>query len=297
MISKLKGLAHNIHKITDIEKHLQEQLMITQANSQIIQKQIFCQLQSERIKRTPPIKDIGFSLFSQFDEDGIILCIFALVGFTNKFCLDIAFANPFGANTTNLLLNWGFHGLLICGDENERIYSETFFKNNRSTWLLPPKIIDKWVTIENIKDILLQNNVPRVIDFFSLDMDGVDYYICQEVLKTIQPRVMVVEAHSIWKTERSVTVRYSSDFNRFKIHKDYCSASIPAFVKLMKINGYKLVACNKYSFNLFFIKENEDEDLLPEIKAEDCIARLPSYYIVELDRRRKDVENLDWVEV
>ena len=294
MLKKVKNLLSIIRKIPNIERLLTEKPLDTQ---QIIQKQIFYQLQAVKNCNTPPIKDAGFSVFSQFDEDGILLYIFAKIGFTNKYCLDIAFANPDGANTTNLLLNWGFNGLLICGDEKERLFSENYFKSNRNTWLLPPRIVNSWVTMENIKDTLLQNHVPNIIDFFSLDMDGVDYYILQEVLKIVQPRVIVVESQNVWKTERSVTVRYSNDFNRFNTHEDYCGASIPAFVKLMKANNYKLVACNKYGFNLFFIKENLGGDYLPEIKANDCIANLPSYYIDELDKRRKEIENLDWVEV
>jgi len=294
MLKKIRNILSNIRSIPNIKGLLSGKPLVTQ---QIIQKQIFYQLLTIKDSNIPPINDAGFSVFSQFDEDGILLYIFAITGFTNKYCLDIAFAKPKGANTTNLLLNWGFNGLLICGNEKEKMFSENYFKSNHNTWLLPPKIVNSWITKENIKDILLQNHVPNVIDFFSLDMDGVDYYILQEVLKTLQPRVIVVEAQNIWKTLRSVTVRYSNDFNRFNIHEDYFGASIPAFVKLMKDNKYKLVACNKYGFNLFFVKDNLGGNSLPEIKADDCIANLPNYYIDELDKRRNEIENLDWVEV
>ena len=289
MLLKIKKIIQNIFRITKLEDKMSEQ-------QQTLQKIFFFQC---KVSPSPNlhIKDHGFSVFSQFDEDGIILYIFSIIGFTNKYCLDIAFANPVGANTTNLLLNWGFNGLLVCGDEKERMSSTLFFKSNHNTWLLPPKIINSWITAENIADTLLQNHVPKEIDFFSLDMDGVDYYILREILKVIQPRLIVVEAQNIWKTEKSVTVRYNSDFNRFKFHEDYCGASIPAFVKLMKENNYKLVAYNKYGFNIFFIKENIGEEYLPEINTEDCFANLPNYYIEELDKRRREVEHLDWIEV
>ena len=298
MLLKLKQIVQNIFKITKLENELSEQSQILQQCTQIAQKSFFFNVKQNNVSSYPhSINDFGFSIFSQFNEDGIVLYIFAVIGFTNKYCLDIAFANPVGANTTNLLLNWGFNGLLICGDEKERISSTSFFKQNHNTWLLPPKIINSWVTIENIATTLLQEHVPEEIDFFSLDMDGVDYYILREILKVIQPRLIVVEAQNIWKTEKSVTVRYNSDFNRFKFHEDYCGASIPAFVKLLKENNYKLVAHNKYGFNIFFIKENLGGDYLPEIKAADCIANLPNYYIEELDKRKKEIEHLDWVEV
>ena len=296
MLSKLIKILRNISGIDGIKSNLEKHSLTMSQYSQIIQKNYFCSIKNN-ISKNFGIKDSGFSVFSQFDEDGIILYIFGVIGFTNKYCLDIVFANPFGANTTNLLLNWGFNGLLVCGEEKERISSESFFKENHNTWLLPPRIINNWVTQENIKGILVKNHVPSEIDFFSLDMDGVDYYILQEVLKTVYPRVIVVEAHNIWKTEKSVAVKYSHDFDRHKIHEDYCSASIPAFVKLLKANNYKLVACNKYAFNLFFVRENLGGGYLPEIRAEECIANLPDYYIDELDKRRKNIEDLDWVEV
>ena len=301
MLSKLESIEQSIGKLAQNQNALQKSIrrngeVNMLKNSQIAQKSLFCQIQN-CINTPPLIKDFGFRVFSQFDEDGIIMYLFAVIGFTNKYCLDIAFFNPIGANTTNLLLNWAFGGLLICGKEKEKLVSQDFFKSDYNTWHVPPKIINNWVTAENIKDILSQNKVPKEIDFFSLDIDGVDYYILQEVLKVIQPRVVVVEAHNVWGAEKSVTVRYSADFNRFNIHKDYCGASIPAFIKIMKANKYKLVACNKYGFNIFFIKENIDRGHLPEIKAEDCFANLPNYYIEELDKRRKEVEHLDWIEV
>ncbi|MCJ7636553.1 MAG: hypothetical protein MUO21_03605, partial [Nitrososphaeraceae archaeon] len=65
----------------------------------------------------PNFQDTGFRVYSQNDEDGLLLYIFSLIGFTNKICLDIAFASPYGANTTNLICNWGFTGLLIEGSD------------------------------------------------------------------------------------------------------------------------------------------------------------------------------------
>ena len=297
MLRKIKKIIQKINKLEEIHN----EILKLSLESQLIQKNFLFQIKnninSPNLIKINHIKDTGFSVFSQFDEDGIILSIFAVIGFTNKYCLDIAFANPQGANTTNLFLNWGFNGLLVCGNKSEKDFAYSFFKSNHNTWLLPPKIISSWVTIENIEETLINNNCPTEIDFFSLDMDGVDYYILQKILKIIKPRLVVVEANNIFKTDKSVAIRYKSDFNRHNIHEDYFGASIPAFVKLMKENNYKLIATNKYGFNLFFIKNDLSSEFLPEIDPNDCIKHLPTYYIEELDTRRKQVEQLDWIEV
>jgi hypothetical protein len=267
-------------------------------NSQIAQRQLFCQLQlSKHQNCIPSFNSVAFREFSQFDEDGIILYLFAIIGFTNKYCLDVAFAKAYGANTTNLILNWGFSGTLVCGDEGEKLNAKAFFKSNEDTWLLPPQIIQSWVTAENICETLSQNNVPKEIDFFSLDMDGVDYWVLKSILSEIAPRVIVVESLNFWKDEKAVVAKYSKDFDRFKTHEDYFGASILAYVKLMKEHNYRMVACNKYGFNLFFVKEELCNNYLPELRAEDCINGLPDYYIKELDKRRDAIKDLDWLEV
>lgn len=63
----------------------------------------------------PRFRDTGFRVYSQNDEDGLLLYIFPLIGITDRRCVDIAFGSPFGANTTNLICNWGFTGLLVEG--------------------------------------------------------------------------------------------------------------------------------------------------------------------------------------
>ncbi len=139
----------------------------------------------------PKFEDAGFRIYSQCDEDGLLLYIFALIGTTNKMCLDIAFGSPYGANTTNLLCNWGWHGLLIDTDESSIAQSRQFFVSHKDTWIYPPKIINAWITVETINSLLEQQGMVGEIDLFSLDVDGIDYWLWK-ALEIIQPRVVVL---------------------------------------------------------------------------------------------------------
>src|SRR3954466_394920 len=56
-------------------------------------------------KPLPRFQDVGFHSYSQLDEDGILLYIFALIGTTNKRCVEICAGDGVECNTSNLIIN------------------------------------------------------------------------------------------------------------------------------------------------------------------------------------------------
>ena len=261
-------------------------------NTQALQRQLFFHYQNLKNQglQLPKFPDTGFRVYSQNDEDGLLLYIFSLIGFTKKFCVDMAFGSPYGANTTNLICNWGFHGLLVEGGS----VPTTFFNTHKDTSIFPPKLQQAWITAENVNELCLENEIEGEIDLFSLDMDGVDYWVWKN-LKAISPRVVVVEYLDILGHEKALTVPYKADFNRFDMHEDFFSASLPAFVKLGKEKGYRLVGVNKYGFNAFFIKNGLGEEVLPEIKASECFTHPKVKSGIK--ERYPAVKDLPWVAV
>lgn len=95
--------------------------------------------------------------------------------------------------------------------------------------------------------------------------------------------------------DRCVTIPYKSDFNRFDIHPDYFGATLPAFVKLAKEKGYRLVGSNRYGYNAFFIKNGIAEKILPEIAYQECLKHPQA--IEGFKNRYPAVKDLDWVEI
>jgi len=68
--------------------------------------------------RIPDFRDIGFGVYSDTDEDGILLFLFALLGAESRILVDIGSSAPLAGNSANLLLHHGWTGLLIdCGEE------------------------------------------------------------------------------------------------------------------------------------------------------------------------------------
>jgi len=285
----LGGLNKNIKKV-----------ILMSYNQQVVQRQLFMHYQTLLFQHSslPKFSEVGFRVFSHADEDGILHYIFSLIGTTNKICLDVAFASPYGANTTNLMINNGWNGILVCATQAENESVKQFFASHPDTLDYPPKVYQEWDTIENINEIVKKalgdlHIQTKDIDLFSLDIDGVDYWIWK-ALEAVKPRVVVVEYHNVLG-ERSVTVPYRPDFNRFDIHPDYMGASLPAFVKLAKEKGYRLVGCNRYGYNAFFIRNDIGENILPGVSVQDCL-RHPQALDAQKNRLSA-VMDFEWIEV
>src|SRR5688572_17450844 len=56
----------------------------------------------------PAFKDVGFKVYSQFEEDGILLYIFSLIGTTNKRVVEICAGDGTECMAANLVINHGW---------------------------------------------------------------------------------------------------------------------------------------------------------------------------------------------
>lgn len=215
--------------------------------------------------------DVAFRNHSQTGEDGILLYIFALIGVTNRTVVEMCAGNGKECNATNLILNEGWTGLLFDGDDNNIEISNRFFSEHPNTACLPPKVVKGWITAENINSVISENGVSGEIDLFSLDVDGVDYWLLK-ALDVISPRVIVLEFQAIWMAEESVTIPYSPDFKGYWVELDgtgrfaqYGGASLKAFVSLAKYKGYRLVGGNSMNYNAFFVRNDVGQEYFPEV--------------------------------
>jgi hypothetical protein len=242
----------------------------------------------------PALQDVGFSAYSQNEEDGILLYIFSLLGTTNRKSVEICAGDGIECNTANLIINHGWRGLLVDGDEANVQRGREFYARCPKTWVFPPAFVHAWVEMENVNELITSNGFQGEIDLLSIDLDGNDYWIWKAI-DSIQPRVVVIECHNIWPADKAVTIPYKRDFNKFDLHPDYSGASLGALVKLGKAKGYRLVGCNHYGFNAFFIRNGIGENFFPEVSAEQCLD-VP-HAILARQTRLPQVIRYEWVEV
>lgn len=218
--------------------------------------------------------DIQFRSNSQNGEDGILLQIFALIGTSNKKAVELCAGDGMECNTANLIIQHGWTGLLVDGDENNVKKGRHFYgKRCKDTILHPPKFLHSWITAENINDLISAQGFGGEIDLLSLDLDGIDYWVWKN-LEVVSPRVVVLEYNPLWPSDSAVTVPNEKNFKGefFGHTSDYAGASLRAFVKLGKEKGYRLIGAERLNYNAFFMVDGVGESVYPEVSVDSCLS-------------------------
>lgn len=242
--------------------------------------QILLQLKYQELRNRreplPQLRDVEFRAYSQNGEDGILLYIFALIGTTNKKAVEICAGNGIECNTANLIINHGWKALLFDGDKRNVEIGREFYTRNRDTFLAPPQFIHAWIDRENINRLIEQNGFTGEIDLLSLDLDGIDYWVWEQ-LTCIRPRVVVVEYNEPLGFDRLV-VAYDAQFDRIKKDMRYWGATLAAYCALAEKKGYRLIGCNRQYLNAFFVRNDVGVEVLPEVALASCMTRYPTSY-------------------
>jgi hypothetical protein len=243
---------------------------------------------------------LSMSIFSESDEDGLLLYIFSKIGFGNKICIDIGGGTGLiGSNTANLFLNHRFTGLIFEGEKNNAEALHKVYSSKKATKHFPPKIICEYVTSKNINDLIEVNGIKGKIDLLSIDIDSIDYWIW-EAITIIEPNVVIVEVQCILNENESKTVPPNfkdTIFERIdnKIYGIYNSASLTAFNKLAIKKGYSLVATSQLGFNAVFIKNQFINEKLPLISVKQGLNKPFVKWAQKTFSER--VKKLEWMEI
>jgi hypothetical protein len=118
--------------------------------------------------------DVGFKCYSQNSEDGILLYIFSIIGTTNKIAVEICAGNGIECNAANLVINHGWWALLFDGNAKNIAQGSEFYRVNPRCSTRPPRLLQAWITRDNINDLIRNNGISGEIDLLSIDIDGND---------------------------------------------------------------------------------------------------------------------------
>jgi hypothetical protein len=202
-----------------------------------------------------------FRDLSQNEEDGITLALVHLVGETNRRFVEIG-AGINGGNTGFLAETCGWTGLMVDGSQAraDRLHAR-FAKYGIRT-------AGAWVTTENINQLVSDHGLTGDIDLLSLDIDGSDYWVWQR-LDACSPRIVILEFNAAFGPDRAVTVPYDAAFDRGKfasVTRRYYGASLPAFERLGREKGYRLVLVEPRGVNAYFLRNDVGSDI-PAVEA------------------------------
>jgi hypothetical protein len=223
----------------------------------------------------PALEEVEFRVSSQNGEDGILLFLFSVLGAPTKRCVEMCVGNGIECNTANLVVSHGWRGLMIDGDASNIERGKQYYDHNQDTSWFPPSLVHAWVTAETVNDLITGYGFDGAIDLLSLDLDGVDYWIWK-ALTVVRPRVVVVEYNWTWGPDETEVVPYAPDFKipsyEWKPAGDnmYFGASLAAFTQLAREKGYRLIGCQRWGFNAFFVQEGLGEEALPTVTPKQC---------------------------
>jgi len=216
----------------------------------------------------PGINGFEFKVYSQNGEDGIILQIFSRVGVTNRRFVEFGVGDGRECNTANLAIHFGWHGLLMEANEGDVATAKRYYRARLGPSASAVKIVQSWVTAENINETIPKNGMEGEIDLLSVDIDGNDYWVWKAI-DCIGPRVAVIEYNASLGHE-PITVAYDPNFDRYEKHPSgfYHGASLAALDKLAKTKGYVLVGCDSAGVNAFFVRREVAQDSPPPVSPE-----------------------------
>jgi hypothetical protein len=233
----------------------------------------------------------GFRVFSQNDEDGVLLRIFAHIGQANQYVVEV------GSNcddsdlgipqnlSTNLIVNHGWHGAIFEIDPTECERMRYFFARDHATKhfhvtsngqhsYFSPLIIEKAVSPKNIDQALRDAHNEVEPDLMAIDIDGEDYAVMQS-MSAARPRVLVVEFEKRFRDRHSVVQFDTADFS--KRWPQSGVASLPAWEKLCARKGYTLCAIGRCGFNAFFVRSDIAAGRFARLSCEQAFDTHPIY--------------------
>ena len=198
------------------------------------------------------LEDAELKFFSQNGEDGIIDFLVKKLNLKKPSFVEIGIGDYSEANTRFLYEMYYGKGLVV--DINKDLKKKVL--SNVSLWRGNLNILEKSVSSENINEIL-SDNAKFEIDVFSIDIDGVDYWILNEIKPKIA-KIIVLEYNSIFGSELEVTISNIKNFNRTNAHYSnlYYGASLKSYIKLMNKKGYYFLGVNRLRNNAFFISND-----------------------------------------
>ena len=201
--------------------------------------------------------NVDYKIFSQNGEDGIIDYLLSQLKIDKAKFLEIGVGDYSECNTRFLFQRISGEGTIIDSIDN----FEQKVKKNIKKWMGNLTILNQEVNSNNILEILSKNNSLSKLDLFSLDIDGIDYWIVKELPKNFS-KIAILEFNPLFGPEIEVTVPNLKKFDRKKYHySNLCfGMSIKAAVNIMKDKGFYFIGTNLFRNNAFFISKDFAKD-------------------------------------
>ena len=199
------------------------------------------------------------------------------IGILYKKCIEIG-----GNSFTNILIfKYNFHALFFdLSEKNVQIALEYYTSYNKLDLVT---FVNGLITLDNISNIIksLIKYYNSHIDILVINIKNNGYWILQELIKYIYPRIIIVEYQHIIPPELALVAPYEPNINHNDEYDGFYGASIKAYKILLR--DYICVYYN--NSKAYFIKKEEN---MQKIKIE---------YNKNLYIEYNKIKDLPWIEI
>ena len=111
----------------------------------------------------------------------------------------------------------------------------SYIKKSNYFWKYDLEAICSFITKENINDILEKAKINKKIGLLSIDIDGNDYWVWENI-NYVDPIIVIVEFNSNFGFDHKISIPYNKDFIRTNEHYSnlYWGTSLEALKYLAK---------------------------------------------------------------
>jgi hypothetical protein len=187
--------------------------------------------------------------YSQTDEESVLINLVDHFSPQNRYIVDIGAGDGAYLSNSLIFVESGWEACRIdsnhCNESDSTMHKEL-------------------ITQENACSILSKYNVPYRPGILSIDIDGIDLYVLNSVLKSFRPTIVVFEFNGCLDADEFNVIAYDDSFTWDG--SDYYGASWSAFVHVLSMHGYSVVhhsgSLNGYAVDGALIPERIDR--MPE---------------------------------
>ena len=218
----------------------------------------------DKYKKISNINDLDYKIFSQNGEDGIIDYLLNSLNIDNPKFVEIGIGNYSESNTRYIFERTSGKGLVVdCIPDLQKKVADSV-----KLWKGDLTVVETFVNSENILEILKKNSFVNDVDLFSLDVDGIDYWILQKLPNNFS-KIAIIEYNSVFGSDLEITVPNKLSFNRTEYHySNLCfGASLKALVNLMELKDFIFVGSNLTRCNAFFFSKEHIKNI--NLKTQD----------------------------
>jgi hypothetical protein len=185
------------------------------------------------------------NVFSQNGEDGIIDCLLERLGsLTEGACCEFGAWDGVHLSNTRRLSLRGWTTILIEGDETRFAKLKPNVANSPNVFPLNEYVDDGQNSLSELFLRYHLGQYSNALDFLSIDVDGLDYYLFERL--DLKPKIICIEVNAGHSPD-------STDLLDREIARNNVGQPLGCFVEIGRKLGYELVC---YTANAFFVRED-----------------------------------------